>query len=289
MGYTIFSDSSSNITPDLAREWNVRLIPLAYEIEGETHMACGEPFDGHAFYDRLRAKVSVKTSMINQQAFEDAFEPVLREGGDLLYIGMSSGISGTVNAAELAAQSLRERYPERRILVRDTLAASFGEGLFVRQAARMRDLGKDIESAARWVTDHVQSMNQLFTVDDLFHLQRGGRISRIAALMGTLVKIKPILYGDTHGRIAMCERKIGRKSSLKAIAERYAASVEHAEDQLIAIAHGDCEEDANLLVSMIRERFPRQQVLMRCYEPGTGSHVGPGAIALFFFGKPRMA
>ena len=287
MSFSVFTDSSSNLTPDLAQQYNIEVIPLTYEVDGVVHAAYGESFDGHAFYDRLRAHAGVKTSMINEYSFHKAFEPIVARGEDLIYVAMSSGISGTVDAAKRAAQTLMEEYQGRKVLVRDTLAASFGEGMFALQASKMRAVGKSIEQVGQWIDDHVQHMNQLFTVDDLNHLRRGGRISRISALIGTLGNIKPILYGDTQGRIAMRERIIGRKSSLKAIARRYFDQVQGSEGEPIAIAHGDCEEDANYLIELIRKRFPKQEVLLRCYEPGTGSHVGPGAVALFFFGQPR--
>lgn len=287
MSFVLFSDSSSNITPDLAAQWDVRMITLHYELSGVEHPAYDEGFDGHAFYDALRHREPVRTSMINSAEFSAAFEPVLAEGQDLIYIAMSSGISGTAHAAEMAAKELREKYPGRRIYVKDTLAASFGEGLFAWQVSRMRADGKTIDEVAQWVDEHVQRMNQVFTVDDLMYLRHGGRISGITALVGTLANIKPILWGDIEGHIAMTDRMIGRKKSLKAVAERYAKRVVDPENQVIAIAHGDCEDDAQYLIKLIRDKFPKQEVLLRCYEPGTGAHVGPGAIALFFFGKER--
>ncbi|MBQ8087271.1 MAG: DegV family protein [Clostridia bacterium] len=289
MSFSVFTDSSSNITPDLANQYDISIVPLTYEIDGELHSAYETDFDGHSFYDRLRHRSSVKTSMVNEEAFLRAFEPVVSAGNDIIYLAMSSGISGTVQAARLAAEELAQRYRDRRVIVRDTLAASFGEGLFALEVSRMRQLGQSLEQATHWVDDHVMRMNQIFTVDDLIHLRRGGRISGISALIGTLANVKPILYGDREGRIALREKLIGRKSSLKVIAKRFSEQVENAEEQMIAIAHGDCEEDANYLVSLIRQRFPKQRVLVRCYEPGTGAHVGPGAVALFFFGKERRA
>lgn len=287
MSFVLFSDSSSNITPDLAAEWDVRVLSLHYELSGMEHLAYDERFNGRAFYDALRRREPVRTSMINSTQFAEAFEPVLAAGEDLIYIAMSSGISGTAHAAQMAADELMAKYPGRKALVKDTLAASFGEGLFAKKVSEMRAEGRSIDEAAAWVDEHVQNMNQVFTVDDLMYLRHGGRISGITALVGTLANIKPILWGDTEGHIAMTDRMIGRKKSLKAVAERYARRVIDPESQTIAIAHGDCEEDANHLVDLIRRQFPNQRVLVKCYEPGTGAHVGPGAIALFFFGKAR--
>lgn len=286
MSFVLFTDSSSNITPDLAKAWDVRILSLHYALDGEEHPAYDEAFDGHVFYNALRSRTPIRTSMINSAQFLTAFEPVLEGGQDILYIGMSSGISGTVGAAQTAADELMRKYPERRIWVKDTLAASFGEGLFVKKAHEMRQEGRSLKEICDWIDAHVQSMNQVFTVDDLMYLRHGGRISGITALIGTLANIKPILWGDIEGRIAMTDRMIGRKKSLRAVAERYAERTT-SQDETIAIAHGDCEADAQYLAKLIRDKIPGQDILIRCYEPGTGAHVGPGAVALFFFGKER--
>ncbi len=287
MSFVLFTDSSSNITPDLAAQWDVRIVSLYYTLDGGEHPAYDPDFDGRRFYDALRNRAEVRTSMINADQFAQAFEPALAAGEDLIYIGMSSGISGTVQAAAVAAGTLQERYPERRIYVKDTLGASFGEGLFVKKVSEMRAAGKDIDEAAAWVDENVQRMNQVFTVEDLMFLRRGGRLSGMTAVIGTLANVKPILWGSEEGKIVAIDKMIGRKRSLKALADRYANQVIDPEGQTIAIAHSDCEADAQYLVDLIRRQFPKQEVLVRCYEPGTGAHVGPGAVALFFFGKAR--
>lgn len=287
MGFVLFSDSSSNITPELAAAWNVRILPLHYTINGEEHAAFGENFDGHAFYDALRARTPVRTSMINSEQFSHAFEQALAEGSDVLYIGMSSGISGTVQAAAIAANALSQKYPDRKVYVKDTLAASFGEGLFVKKASEMRVEGSTIDEVSAWIDSNVQRMNQVFTVDDLMYLRMGGRISGVSAVLGTLANVKPLLWGNREGKIVAIDRMIGRKKSLRAMAERFAQRVRDPEGQIIAIAHSDCEDDAQYLVNFIHRQFPEQEILVRCYEPGTGSHVGPGAVALFFFGEER--
>ena len=186
MSFVLFTDSSSNITPDLAAQWDVRIVSLYYTLDGGEHPAYDPDFDGRRFYDALRNRAEVRTSMINADQFAQAFEPALAAGEDLIYIGMSSGISGTVQAAAVAAGTLQERYPERRIYVKDTLGASFGEGLFVKKVSEMRAAGKDIDEAAAWVDENVQRMNQVFTVEDLMFLRRGGRLSGMSAVIGTL-------------------------------------------------------------------------------------------------------
>lgn len=287
MGYVLFTDSSSNITPDLAAEWDARIVSLYYALDGAERPAYDPEFDGHRFYDALRERAEVRTSMINADQFAQAFEPALAAGDDLIYIGMSSGISGTVQAATVAANALAEKYPQRKIYVKDTLGASFGEGLFVKKASEMRAEGRSVDEAAAWIDENVQRMNQVFTVEDLMFLRRGGRLSGMTAVIGTLANVKPILWGNEEGKIVAIDKMIGRKRSLRALAERFAKQVVDPESQTIAIAHSDCEADAQYLLDLIRKQFPGQKAIVRCYEPGTGSHVGPGAVALFFFGQPR--
>ena len=287
MGYVLFTDSSSNITPDLAAEWDARIVSLYYALDGAERPAYDPEFDGHRFYDALRERAEVRTSMINADQFAQAFEPALAAGDDLIYIGMSSGISGTVQAATVAANALAEKYPQRKIYVKDTLGASFGEGLFVKKASEMRAEGRSVDEAAAWIDENVQRMNQVFTVEDLMFLRRGGRLSGMTAVIGTLANVKPILWGNEEGKIVAIDKMLGRKRSLRALAERFAKQVVDPESQTIAIAHSDCEADAQYLLALIRKQFPGQEAIVRCYEPGTGSHVGPGAVALFFFGQPR--
>ena len=194
--------------------------------------------------------------MINADQFAQAFEPALAAGDDLIYIGMSSGISGTVQAATVAANALAEKYPQRKIYVKDTLGASFGEGLFVKKASEMRAEGRSVDEAAAWIDENVQRMNQVFTVEDLMFLRRGGRLSGMTAVIGTLANVKPILWGNEEGKIVAIDKMIGRKRSLRALAERFAKQVVDPESQTIAIAHSDCEADAQYLLDLIRKQFP---------------------------------
>lgn len=282
--FAILTDSSSNLTPDLAVPAGIQVVPLTcYTPEGE--MACYDEhteFDGHRFYDSLRRTGPIKTSMINVQQFTDAFEPILKSGKDILYIAMSSGISGTCAAAGQAAEALMKKYPGRTVRVVDTLAASFGEGIFALEAARQRGEGKTLQETWRWAEDNKRRMCQFFTVDDLTFLQKGGRISAFTAKIGTLANIKPLLLGDSEGKIVSCGKVIGRKKSLQALADLFDRHAGLDENQIVAIAHSDCEEDVQYLVGLLKKKRGIKDVLIRCYEPGTGSHVGPGAVALFF-------
>lgn len=282
--YAVLTDSSSNLTPDLAVPAGIQVVPLTcFTPEGE--MPCYDEhteFDGRKFYDSLRRTGPIKTSMINVQQFTEAFEPILSSGRDVLYIAMSSGISGTCAAARQAAEALMKKYARRAVRVVDTLAASFGEGIFALKAAALRSAGKTFQEAWQWVESNKRRMCQFFTVDDLTFLQKGGRISAFTAKIGTLANIKPLLLGDSEGKIVSCGKVIGRKKSLQALADLFDRHAGLDENQTVAIAHSDCGEDAEYLVSLLKKKRPIKDVLIRCYEPGTGSHVGPGAVALFF-------
>lgn len=285
MDYEIFTDSSSNLTPDLAKEAQIEIIPFHCLTE-KGEMACydeNKKFDGHAFYEALRQKGTAKTSMINLDQFTRAFEPIVQKGKDILYIAMSSGISGTCSAALQSAAELMKKYPGRVIRVVDTLAASFGEGIFALKASLMRRARESIQAAGDWAENNKRRMCQFFTVDDLMFLRRGGRISNITAMIGSIANIKPLLMGNSEGKIVSCGKVIGRKKSLQALAELYDKHATEADDEIVAIAHGDCAEDADYLAGLLKRRRGIKDVLIRCYEPGTGAHVGPGAVALFFF------
>ena len=283
--FEIMTDSSSNLTPDLAREAQIDVIPLTC-LTSEGEMACYDEkklFDGHAFYEALRKTGPIKTSMVNLTQFLQAFEPVVREGRDILFVAMSSGISGTCAAARQAAQQLMKAYPGRIIRVVDTLAASFGEGIFALKASLHRKARLSLEAAADWAENNKRRMCQFFTVDDLMFLHKGGRVSSLTARIGSLANIKPLLTGDSEGKIVSCGKVIGRKKSIQALADLYDKHAGKDTDDIVAIAHSDCEEDALYLADLLRRKRSVKDVLIRCYEPGTGSHVGPGAIALFFF------
>ena len=284
--FAIFTDSSSNITPDLAHQAGIEVIPLMC-LTKEGEMPCysdDAEFNGHSFYEELRETGPVKTSMVNMSQFLRAFEPIVKAGQDILFFAMSSGIRGTCAAAKEAAAELMKEYPGRVIRVVDTLAASFGEGIFALKAAVMRKARASLDAVTKWAEDNKRRMCQYFTVDDLMFLHKGGRISSLTARIGSLANIKPLLTGDSEGKIVSCGKVIGRKKSLQALADLFDQHAPASEEgEIVAIAHGDCEADANYLAGLLKKKRSVKDVLIRCYEPGTGSHVGPGAMALFFF------
>ncbi len=289
MALRIFTDSSANLPEEVLQERDIRVVSLTVNVGGEERL-CYEPgasFDADGFYGRLREdrSIELKTSMINETTFAEAFEPCLAAGDDVLYVAMSSGISGTFSAGEAAVQTLSETYPERAAAAVDTRAASLGEGLQVLEAADHRDAGKSISAIVAFLNRRREQMRQFFLVDDLMFLKRGGRISGSAALAGTIVNLKPVLKGNEEGRIVLAKKTFGRRRALGMLVEifeqGYAALTGN---RAVGIAHAGSGEDAQWLKDNITSRFPETVFTIVGYEPGTGVHVGPGAVALFFWG-----
>ena len=290
MSVSIITDTSANLPSPLTRELGLTVLPFLYIEQGQ-EKACldTEAFNDEAFYAALRQGERVTTSMINAAAYRAVMEPLAAQGEDILYIGMSSGISGAYNAARQTAEELSAEFPERKIVAFDTLGASLGEGLLAVEAAKMNRLGLGLESILERMRSMRQRMRQVFTVDDLMFLQRGGRISRISAVLGSLLQIKPTLYGDSQGKIVVGGKCRGRKAALKALAEDLAAHIQEALDQTVGIAYAGCREEAEALAAMIRRIYEKIEIMLVPYEPVTGSQVGPGTVALFYQGAPNPA
>lgn len=282
----LFTDTSANLPAEIIDEYGIEVVPFSYTIDGVEYIPERE-FDGKAFYAAMRAGSEVKTSMVNAGTFIERFKTALDAGKDVLYIGMSGGISGTANAALMAKQELDEEYPDRKIVVIDTLAASLGEGLFVIKAAEQLKDGVALDAIEEAIRAQVPSMCQSFTVDDLKYLKNTGRVSGAAAIIGNVLSIHPILIGDYEGKIVVKSKVRGMKRTLDALAERY-AELALSKTETIGIAHADNEEGKAYLVQRLRDKGLTGKCLSVCYEPVTGSHVGPGTVALFFFGTDRM-
>lgn len=280
----LFTDTSANLPAELIKKHGLTVVGFSYSVNGvEVKEDPEADFDGKAFYGAMREGAQVKTAMVNIGTFTEAMDAELSAGNDIIYIGMSGGISGTAHAARVAAEDLSEIYPERRIAVIDTLAASLGEGLQVLEAAEMLEAGASFDETVDTVTKKRLTMCQYFTVDDLEYLKRGGRISKVASVVGTVLKIKPLLTGNDEGRIVLCGKARGRRQSLMDLAERYDALVRH-KDERIGIAHADDEAGAAILLGLLRSKGFTGECITVCYEPVTGAHVGPGTVALFFRG-----
>lgn len=289
MSFTVFTDGCSNLPGTLLNKYDIQVLPCSYVLDGVPGVYDGniEAFDSHAFYDKLRNGASLKTSLLNTHLFLTHLRPELEAGNDVIYIGMSSGVSGTIQAARIAAEELSDDFPERTVRVVDSLGAALGPGLLACRAAELREEGKSAAEAADLLDREVMQLLQFFTVDDLNFLKRTGRVSGATAAIGTVLNIKPLLWGDPTGHIVALKKCRGRKKAIDEIVELYRTRAVHPENQRVGITHGDCPEDAELLASRICEICQPGELVICPHEPFTGAHVGPGMLALFFFGDNR--
>lgn len=286
MSFKVVTDTASNITNKTAEHYDISVVPLTFIIDGEeVQMIDTENYDYDGYYEKLEAGMKVSTSQVSPQQYIEMFEPMLKEGNDILFVGISGGVSGTVNSAKFAARELMEEYPERNIRVVDSLGASLGEGILVVYGTQCRDKGMSLDETADYLDTIKYNMYQVFIVDDLKHLKRTGRISGALASLGTMLDLKPILKGDTEGKIVVNCKARGRKQAIKALAEKYRNMVENAKDQIVGISYGGHREDAVHLANLISKIDEPKSVWIVPHEPATGSHVGPGMIGLYFMGK----
>lgn len=283
----LFTDTSANLPVSIIREYGVEVVPFSYTVNGkEVPYSAETDFNGKAFYEAMRAGAEVKTSMINVSDFMAAFEQWIAKGDAVIYVGMSGGISGTAHSAKLAAEELLEKYPAAKIAAIDTYAASLGEGFLVIETAKMIERGDPFLKIVKKIELLRKNMCQFFTVDDLAYLRKGGRISGAAAVVGTVLNIKPILRGDENGKIVLCGKIRGFNKSMEALANKYDELVfDKTAD--VGIAHADNPEGAQRLENILRTKGFSGELLKVVYEPVTGSHVGPGTIALFFMGEHK--
>lgn len=287
--YAVITDSTADLSPELVRELDVEIIPLQFVIDDHTYLNYpdGRELSEKAFYQMLRQQKTATTVQVNASRFVEFFEPILQQGRDVLYIAFSSGLSGTYHSSLMAREELQEKYPERRIYICDSLAASMGEGLLVYHAVMEKRKGKDISEVYQWVEDHKKNLCHWFTVDDLHHLKRGGRVSSATALLGTMLGIKPVLHVDDEGHLINVDKVRGRRQSLQAMVEKMRQTCIDPENQMIFISHGDCLEDAQALADMVRERMQVKDIVIHYIGPVIGAHSGPGTVALFFLGTKR--
>lgn len=287
--YVIMTDSCCDLPAQLAAELELTVLPLTVNIDGRTfaNLLDGSEIGFHDYYDLLRAEKTGSTSAVNIGAFLAAMEPLLKEGKDILYIGFSSGLSATYSAGATAAEQLSEQYPERKIYAVDTLCASLGQGLLIWHTVQQRLQGKSIEEARDFAEANKLHLCHWYTVDDLQHLKRGGRISATTALLGTTLNIKPVMHMDNDGLLKPVDKVRGRKKALKALADKLHETAIDAASQPVFISHGDCQEDAEWLAEQIRQQSGVQTFVINYVGPVIGTHTGPGVIALFFLGQER--
>ena len=285
--YIIVTDSGTDFTEELKKELEIVQLELTIIVEGEEPKPNNE-VDNKTLYEMLRAKKKATTSAVNVGDFKDVMRPYLEKGTDILYLGFSSGLSNTYNAGRIACEELAEEFPERKLYAVDTLCASLGQGLLVYHAAKMRFDGKSIEEVRDFAEGNKLRLCHWFTVDDLFFLKRGGRVSAATAVVGTMLGIKPIMHVDNEGKLVKVGTVRGRRASIDALCEKAKASVIDAKEKLVAfISHGDCEEDAKYLADKMKKEVGFKEVLIGYVGSVIGSHSGPGTLALFYLGTER--
>lgn len=290
MNFEIVTDSSSNLLDETIGRFGLHILPLTFMIDGQQRQSFvkGEKSDLKQFYTMMREGKVITTSLPNMSDSEILLRSLLEAGRDILYLGFSSGLSGTYQAIALLLDNLAAEFPERRVLHVDTLAASGGEGLLVYKAAQMAQAGASIEETRQWVEDNKLKLAHWFTVDDLMFLFRGGRVTRTSAWAGTMLNIKPVMHVDNDGHLIPLEKVMGRKKSILGMLKHMEKTADTPiNEQTVFITHGDCLEDAEFLRDKIAEKFGVTDIHINYVDPVIGAHSGPGTLALFFMASHR--
>ena len=287
--YVIITDSSCDLPDRLVRELELEVLPLAFIMDGRTYRNYPDnrEMSPEDFYGKQKDGLMATTNAVNVGEASDAMEAVLKQDKDVLVLGFSSGLSTTYNSFKIAADELAEKYPSRRIYTVDTLCASLGQGMFVYQAAKMRQEGKSIEEVRDWAEANKLRQCHWFTVNDLFFLKKGGRVSAATAVVGTMLQIKPVMHVDNDGHLIKVDTARGRKASLKALVDKVGELAENPASQVMFISHSDCLADAQYVADEIKKRFGAREIIINSIGPVIGAHTGPGCVALFFTGTHR--
>ena len=284
--FVIVSDSTVDLPKEYLQSKQVPIISLSYIMDGVTY----EEMDGLShkeFFEKLRAGSLPTTSQINPEQAREALEPFAKEGKDILYIGFSSGLSGSYNSVRMAAEDLKEEYPDINIIAIDSLCACMGEGLLLYKALELKEHGMSMEEIAKWVEANKLHICHNVTVDDLNHLHRGGRISKTTAVVGSMIKIKPIIHMSDEEKLVVIGKERGRKKSLVSIVDRMEKQMQGYDNDIVMITHGDCIEDAEFVKKQVEERFGIHNVMINGIGSVIGSHTGAGVVAVFFMGDKR--
>ena len=289
MSFKIVTDSCANLTDKQIQDYGVEIISLKYYIEGKEYESYikGEKTDYAETYRLLREQAMITTSLVSREDCDKTIKPILESGEDVLIVAFSSGLSGTYQNIMLAAEDYKELYPERKIIAVDTLCASLGEGMAVHYAAKLQKEGKSIEEVAQWLEDNRLSICHVFTIDDLFFLKRGGRVSGAVAVAGTILNIKPLLHVDNEGRLTSTGKIRGRSNSINALISRMGETGIDLENQDIFMVHGDCIEEAEAAAKKIKELYKVKSVTINYVDQVISSHSGPGTLAIFYMGTER--
>ncbi|MDD3217857.1 MAG: DegV family protein [Lachnospiraceae bacterium] len=286
--FVITTDNNADLPDSYYTEHQVGCVSLTYTLEGETYDN-KTALPVHEFYEKMRNGSMPTTAQVNPESARALMEPYLKEGKDILHLAFSSGLSGSYNSARIAGEELKEEYPEAKIVVIDSLCASLGQGLFVHKAVQMKEQGKTMDEIIAWLDEHKLNFSHVFTVDDLNHLYRGGRVSKATAVFGTMINIKPLLHVDNEGHLIAVGKTRGRKKSLHCLVDMMEERIGSYRDKndIFFISHGDCPEEAEYVAKLVRERFGIQDCLINAVGATIGAHSGPGTMALFFLGDKR--
>ena len=286
--FVITTDTTCDLPEDYLQQHSITLLPLYYSFDGVLY---GEKvfLEPKEFYDRMRKGAMPNTMAVNPGTAREVFTNLLDQGFDILHIAFSSALSGSCSVAGTVARELCDERPDAKIIVVDSLCASLGEGLLIHKAVKLKESGKTIEEVADWLEKNKLHLCHMFTVDDLHHLHRGGRVTKAAAIIGTLINVKPVLHVDNEGRLIPVNNVRGRKKALISLVDAMEEKLKgyNGSNEDIFISHGDSEEDAKFLADLIKDRLGFEHFLIHYVSPTIGSHSGPGTIALFFMGKER--
>lgn len=289
MSYKIVTDSCANLTDAQIKEYGVEIISLKYYIEDTPYESYikGEKIDYSNAYSILRQKGKITTSLANRDDCDKVILPILESGEDVLVLAFSSGLSGTCQNIINSAEDYKEMFPDRKIIVVDTLSASMGEGLLVHYAVKLKNEGKTMEEVAKWVEDNKLNLIHTFTLDDLFFLKRGGRLSGTSAVVGSIMNIKPLMHVADDGKLYVTGKARGRKAAIKHLVDSVGEKGADVENQEIFIVHGDCEDEAKIIGEEVKKQYKVKNVVYNCLDPVIVSHSGPGTLAIFFLGEKR--
>ena len=282
--FVITADSTVDLPKAFLEEKQVPVVSLSYIIDGATYRD-GEGLTSKEFYDKIREGAMPTTSQVNPEQARDLFEPILKGGTDILHIAFTSGLSGTYNSCRIAAEELSEEYPDRKIIVVDSLCAASGGGMLLYKALELKEQGKSFDEIVTWVEENKLHVCHDVTVDDLFHLHRGGRVSKASAVVGTIIKIKPIIHVNDEGKLIVIGKERGRRKALQTLVERMEEKSQGFENDIVMITHGDALEDAEYVKGLIQDKFGITNIMINPLGTVIGSHTGPGVIALFYMGN----
>ena len=281
--FVIITDSTTDLPKSYYKEKNVPVVSLSYMMDGVTYEDMNG-LSGTELFEKIREGAMPTTSQINPGQAREALEPFAKEGQDIIYIAFTSGLSGSYNSVRMAAEELLEEYPDRKIAVIDSLCASMGEGLLLYKAIELKEQGKSFEEIVDWVENNKLNICHDVTIDDLHHLHRGGRVSKTSAVVGSIIKIKPMIHVNEEGKLIVIGKERGRKKAMLSLIDRMEQKQGDFKNDVVMIVHGDVEEDAEFLKKEIESRFGITNIITNCIGSVIGSHTGPGVIAIFYMG-----